>query len=855
MTLSAGDKLGPYQIHSLIGKGGMGEVYRAHDARVGRDVAVKVSAEKFNERFEREARAIASLNHPNICQLYDVGPNFLVMELIEGESPRGPLPLDEALHIARQIADALDYAHEKGVVHRDLKPGNIKIKPDGVVKVLDFGLAKMAPTPAPATEDSPTFSMAATQAGVILGTAAYMAPEQARGKAVDKRADIWSFGVLLHELLTGKRLFQGEDVTEILASVVKEQPDLSRAPAQLRPLIARCLEKDPKKRLRDIGDVWQLLEAPVASVAPERARTLPRTLPWIIAAALAIGIGVALWAPWRTGPAAPQPLLFQIYPPEKTTFAGGVDNPPAISPDGSQVAFTAFGEDGRSRIWIRDLSALNARVLEGTEEALNLFWSPDSRFIGFRARGELKKVAAAGGPTQSLCACLAVVPSAWSKEGMIVFGNSQGMMKVSAEGGAATQLTTVDPSRGDFIHLLPSFLPDGHHFLYSRASSMPENSGMYVGSIDAKPEQQALQRVLDGFATYVGSGRVLFFREASQPLMTQAFDVDQLKPSGDPAQVVGRAVSFPTVSTNGVLTYGGTGAPWQLTWFDRQGKPVGTIGEPGDVGDPRISPDNRRVAFTRADKGPGSIFLYEAGRGAYQFTFDSANDSPVWSHDGSHIAFFSMLGGGQNLYQKAANGIGKEDLLNKGDTPRVPQDWSQDGKYLLFSAIDPKSKADVWVLPLDGDKKAFPYLNQDYNEDSPRLSPIGPWLAYQSDKSGRYEIYVDTFTGVPSVTSSAARGNWQVSTSGGTRPVWSRDGRELFFIGADGKMMVAEVNNSDANRFDARAAKPLFDAHISGNPSEQFDVSKDGRFLMSVPLQGASTPITVIVNWTAGIKK
>ncbi len=796
MTLSAGDKLGPYEIHSLIGKGGMGEVYRAHDPRVGRDVAIKVSADKFSERFGREARAIASLNHPNICQLYDVGPNFLVMELIEGESPKGPLPLDEALHIARQIADALDYAHEKGVVHRDLKPGNIKIKPDGTVKVLDFGLAKMGATPATPTEDSPTLSMAATQAGVILGTAAYMAPEQARGKVVDKRADIWAFGVLLHELLTGKRPFQGEDITEILASVVKEQPDLGRVPAQVRPLIARCLEKDPKKRLRDIGDVWQLLEsAPADSVAPERARPLP----WLVAAVLAIGVGVALWAPWRTAPSAPQPLRFQIYPPEKTTFANDVDSPPAISPDGSQVAFTAFGEDGRARIWIRDLDALDARVLAGTEEAGTLFWSPDSRFIGFHSGGELKKIAAAGGPTQTLCACQASVPPAWSKEGVIVFGNTQGMMKVSAEGGTVTQLTSVDPSRGEYLHYLPSFLPDGHHFLYHRSSSnMPENRGTYVGSIDAKPEQQPLQRVLDGIATYAGSGRLLIFRApGGLPLLTQAFDVDQLKPTGDPTETIERALSYPTVSTTGVLAYGGTGAAArQLTWFDRQGKPAGTIGEPGDSAGARISPYDGTVAFTRfAKAGPPNIFLYQAGRGAYQFTFNFASQNPVWSSDGSRLAFSSFLGGGNSVYQKAANGVGKEELLNKGETPLLPSDWSRDGHYLFLSAIDPKTKSDIWVMPLSGDKKPFPYLNQDYNEDSPRLSPNGQWLAYQSDKSGRYEVYVDTFTGAPSA-SSAARGNWQVSTNGGTRPVWSHDGKELFFIGADRKMMVAQVGNS-----------------------------------------------------------
>jgi len=491
--------------------------------------------------------------------------------------------------------------------------------------------------------------------------------------------------------------------------------------------------------------------------------------------------------------------------------------------------------------------------LAGTEEATYLFWSPDSRFIGFYLGGELKKIAAAGGPTQTLCACLAY-EAAWSKEGVIVSSNSQGMMKVSAEGGTVTQLTSMDPASGEFLHYRPSFLPDGHHFLYLRVSSMPEKGGLFVGSIDAKPEQQPLQRLQSGNATYAGSGRLLIFRAPGLLLMTQAFDVDQMKPTGDPTETIERAFSFPTVSTNGVLASGGNGAfGRQLTWFDRQGKPAGTVGAPGGPSNARISPYDGTVAFTRSV--PPDIFLYEASRGAYQFTFKLDSQNPVWSPDGSRLAFSSFLGGGNSVYQKTANGVGKEELLNKGETPLRPSDWSRDGHYLFFSAIDPKTKSDIWVMPLSGDKKPFPYLNQDYNENSPRLSPNGQWLAYQSDKSGRYEVYVDTFNGAPSA-SSAARGNWQVSTGGGTRPVWSHDGKELFFIGADRKMMVAAVNNSGGGKFDGSAPKALFDAHISGDPSQQFDVSKDGRFLMMVPVQqDVSIPITVVINWTAGLKK
>jgi serine/threonine-protein kinase len=342
-----------------------------------------------------------------------------------------------------------------------------------------------------------------------------------------------------------------------------------------------------------------------------------------------------------------------------------------------------------------------------------------------------------------------VLPGAWNKDGVIIFGNPQGIMSVSAEGGPVIPLTSVDPSRGEFIHIAPSFLPDQRHFLYYRASSIAEMNGVYAGAIDTKPEQQPLQRFLETLAWYAGSGRLLFTLGPGRPLMTQAFDVDQLKLTGEATQVPERPGTLPTASTTGVLAYGGTGAPLQLAWFDRQGKPVGTIDKPGVVGAPRISPDGEAVAFTRSEGGPGSLWLYEPKRGAYQFTFNSANQNAVWSPDSSHLAFFSMLGGGNNFYQKAASGVGKEELLNKGETPRIPFDWSHDGQYLFFAATDPKTKVDIWVLPLSGDRKPFAYLNQDYNEDLPRLSPNGPWLAYQSDKTGQYEVYVDTFSGTP----------------------------------------------------------------------------------------------------------
>jgi predicted Ser/Thr protein kinase len=670
MSLSAGDRVGPYEILALIGAGGMGEVYQAHDTRLRRDVAIKVSAERFSERFETEARAIASLNHPNVCTLHDVGPNYLVMELVEGQTlaeriADGAIPLDEVLAIAKQIADALEAAHEKGITHRDLKPGNIKIKPDGVVKVLDFGLAKMGGTPTAKSDNSPTLTMSATQAGVILGTAAYMSPEQARGKPVDKRADIWAFGVVLYEMLTGKRLFQGEDLTDTLASVVKDAPRLDEVPASVRRLLGKCLEKDPKKRLRDIGDVWGFLEDEPAS-----QRSAPRGIAgWIVAAMFAVAAGALAFTHFREKPPVAELVRFQIPAPEKENFG---TRGFALSPDGRRLAFLVRSESGVDQLWVRALDTLLARPLAGTEGATGPFWSPDSRSIAFGVEGKLKKVDASGGPPQTLCDLppgMGAVPvsGAWNRDGVMIFEAFPHLMRCEA-GGVASVLTTADNSRGERSHTSPAFLPDGRHFVYLAGSLATLTSSIRVGSLDAKPEQQPSERLASTDSTrgfvYAPSqepepsssslGYLLLVRAGS--IMAQPFNARKLALTGEAALIADDLGDHGTYSASmtGVLAYQASTYGRPLTWVDRKGNPGDAPpGIPSYVNAWNLSPDGTRMAGVVTPIGEG-IRLYNFSLGnSSRFTSGSNNDqSPVWSKDGSRIIFVSFRDGVWNVVQK-----------------------------------------------------------------------------------------------------------------------------------------------------------------------------------------------------------
>ena len=867
MSVSSGTRFGPYEVLSPLGAGGMGEVYRARDTRLGREVAIKVLPGEFAAdpdriaRFTREAQLLASLNHQNIAQIYGVEPghagtHVLVMELVDGVTlaeriSQGRVPVDEALAIARQVAAALEAAHDRGIIHRDLKPANIKIRPDDTVKVLDFGLAKLADSSLDHTSSSglslsPTVTSPAmmTGVGVLMGTAPYMSPEQARGKPLDKRTDIWSFGAVLYELVTGRRAFDGEDVADTISKVLQTQPALDDVPIRLRRLIAKCLQRNPQDRLRDIGDAWDLLEEPTA--APS-GRGSNQIRVWQGVAVVAVVAALALWAPWREV-TSPPVIRLQITPPPGTVLMNQGDDPPAVSPDGSRVAFLAMEEDGRSRIWIRALDSVQARRLEGTDDARWLVWSPDGKWLAYQGDlGDIRKVPAAGGPAQTLCVfCPQILRGAWSSAGVLVLGGPEGLTKLSEDGGTPTAVTKVDRSRNETVHLLPSFLPDGRRVLYLRGGEGTA-PGLYAASIDAQPSDQPNTRILATFAVY-GSGRVLFVRSGT--LMSQPFDVDDLRLTGEPTEIARNVAGVPPNSGGGTLAFGANPFLRQLTWFSADGKSLGTVGPVGSVTFPRISPGGTRVAFGSFERGPGDIWIYEPKRGAYQFTTSLGDrEIPMWIDDG-HIAYSMLAAGGFQLMRKAINGVGGEQRLYPTDAAFVmSMDISSDGKYALVWSRNPKTQNDIGVLPLAGDGKPVPYLHTASNEDAPRVSPNGKWLAYVSDKLGHYEVYVDAFTPA-APTDQTRRGTWPVSTAGGTRPVWSRDGNQLFFISAGRKMMSVKVNNPEGPVPDFGPPVMLFAAPVTGNPWDMYDVAPDGRFLFAVrSQQRAPEPITVLVNW------
>jgi Tol biopolymer transport system component/tRNA A-37 threonylcarbamoyl transferase component Bud32 len=831
MPLSVGDRLGPYEVVALIGKGGMGEVYRARDPRLNRDVAIKVSAAQFSERFEREAKAIAALNHPNICQIYDVGPNYLVMEFIEGESPEGPMPLDGALRIARQIAEALEAAHDKGITHRDLKPGNIKIKPDGTVKVLDFGLAKVTAAPSGSGENSPTLTMAMTQAGMILGTAAYMAPEQARGKeSVDKRADIWAFGVVLYELVSGKRLFEGEDVGEILAKVIRDEPDLSDVPAQLRPLLKRCLEKDPKKRLRDIGDMELLLAnapPPAASAATSRFGKLP----WIVSAVLVIALVGTAWIAWRaTRPAELKPLVRLDVDLGADLSLQSISGPSAIlSPDGTRLVYVS-----QKRLFTRRLDQLKATELAGTEGAYDPFFSPDGQWVAFFAGMKLKKISVEGGSAIALCDAGGGggLGGSWGEDGNIIATlNTVGSLsRIPSSGGTPAQATEL--TQGEVTHRWPQILPGGKAVLFTANTAV-------VGGFDgADIEVMSLgdhrrKTVLRGgtFGRYLptsdGAGHLVYINNGT--LFAVPFDLDTLAVRGTPAPVLdqvaytsGNGSAQFDFSRSGTLVYESGGAvegdPFTVQWLNGAGKAQPLLAKADTYLFPRLSPDGQRLAVSAGD-----IWVYELQRDTMTRLTFSGGASPVWSPDGRYIVFRGAGG----MFWTRSDGAGKPQRLTESKIAQTPYSFTPDGKRLAFHEIAGVG-FQLWTVTLESDGaglragKPEVFLQTQFNVRSPFFSPDGRWLAYASDESGAYQVYVRAFPD--------KGGKWQISNGGGVYPVFSRNGRELFFRTEDNRMMVTVYTGKGdsfmADKPRVWSEKTIGDTGLNGI---NYDVAADGK--------------------------
>ncbi len=874
--------LGHYRVVEKIGAGGMGEVYRAADPKLGRDVAIKVVTPEFARdperlaRFEREARVLASLNHPNIAAIYGFeqagGVPFLVLEYVPGQTLKGPLPVDEALSTARQIAEALEAAHEKGIVHRDLKPANVKITPEGKVKVLDFGLAK-----AFAGEDSggdptnsPTLSVLATKHGAILGTAAYMSPEQARGKAVDRRTDIWAFGCVLYEMLTGKQAFPAETISDAIAGILAREPDWNALPAatpeHVRDLLRHCLQKELAKRLRHIDDAQILLEeVPRPPTPSPRPPARQRLLPWAVAAVAVVALGAVL-AAVALRPEAAQPVLrYTISPPEKSTTQHF-----AISPDGRHLAIAATTIDAKNHLWVRSLDNLESRLLPGTDGATLPFWSPDSRYIAFFTQDKLKKIPVTGGPPQSLCDAPRGTGGSWSHDGVIAFAAAAGnftLQRVPASGGAPSPL---EKGEGPRHHHFPVFLPGRHDFFYVRHAEA-ENRGTYLGSLDSQQSRRALPDI--SAIAYAppapgsGNAHLLFLRE--ETLMAQPFDTKTLQPGGEPFPIaedvsVSQPGSFMpyTVSENGVLAYqtGRTLGESQLVWYDRAGKQLGVAGPPGRVSAPSFSPDEKTIAVARAPTGDflrSDIWLHEISRGnETRFTAHPGNDgSPIWSPDGSRIVYRSYRGVQADLYQKDSSGAGQEELLFASQTSKSPTHWSRDGRYLVYQEQSPAAW-DLWVLPMQGERKPFVFLKTEFAELHGQLSPDGRWMAYTSNESGRPEVYVRPFP--------SADAKWKVSTAGGEQPRWRRDGKELYYVATDRKLMAVAVRAGTAPRggFELGTTQALFQTRlplsaVGTAAGTHYDVSADGkRFLLVTNLQETSdAPITVVVNWLAGVKR
>ncbi len=885
-----------------LGAGGMGEVYRARDTRLERTVAIKILPANISadpvakQRFEREAKTISGLNHPNICVLHDVGSqdgvDYLVMECVEGETlakrlEKGPLPFEQVLKIGTQIAEALDKAHRNGIVHRDLKPGNVMLTATGA-KLLDFGLAKEAsPVATAATLTAAVPTSPLTQQGTIVGTFQYMSPEQIEGIELDGRSDIFSLGAMLYEMLTGQKAFQGKSQLSVASAILEKEPApvstvKPTTPLALDHAIRRCLAKDPEDRWQAARDLalelnWigeSGLQAGTPAVAPGMAAKKRRgRILWLvfIVFALAGEMAVVLFGvlKWGRSPEQIQAVRTSILMPEKTRFApvGVSGGPAAISPNGKLLVIPARAASGEELLWIRSLDSLTARPLQGTQEGSYPFWSPDSRFIGFFAEGQLKRVEASGGPVQPLCDAADGRGGTWNKEGVIIFTPSPGapLFRVDDSGSSPAAVTKLDQSQAETSHRWPHFLPDGRHFLYFARG---RTSGIYVGSLQSQQRKLILPAEAQAIYSQAG-GHLVWWREGY--LLAQPFNATRMELSDSATQVADhvlfsevQSVAIFSLSQNGILVLqnGGTLNADQLSWLDRSGKPVGNVPvEQANLAHVRISPDGQKVALTVGDPvgfNKEDIWLFDLARGVHtRFTFSQSARDAVWSPDGSRLAYSSTTPTGTGLFVKSATSASKEELLLDSAEMKRPWSWSGDGRFLAYMRHEGqpvKDKFDIWILPLFGDRKPFPFLQSDYDTGTPSFSPNGRWIAYTSRESGSAEVYVASF---PDGATKL-----QVSNQGGFSPVWRRDGKELFYLSMGGQLMAVGIANEGSI---LRLATPEslflmgFSLSRGGTPLSQrqpFDVLPKGdRFAVTSYATLEAEPLTLVMNWDAKLKK
>ena len=886
MPVPAGTRFGPYEILGPLGAGGMGEVYRARDTRLKRIVAFKILAADLaaqpahRERFRRETRAISSLSHPHICASYDVGEQddvaFLVMEYLEGETLaarllRGPLSRDEVLQRATEIAAALDHAHRLGIVHRDLKPSNVMLTATGA-KLLDFGLAKVHPVRLPVGVETATLpGGASTVEGTIIGTFQYMAPEQLEGKDADARTDVFAFGALVYEMATGRKAFSGESQASLIAAILRaEAPRISDldplTPASLDHVVARCLAKNPDDRWQTTRDLMLELRAiaqrggDVPRVVRAPGRSVRERIAWAIAiaatavAAVLGGLYVQSRQPHNAPADSGAAAIRSEIPAPANTIVGAF----ALSPDGRRLVFV--GRNGQTtRLWVRPLDSVTASPLHNTEGADFPFWSPDGKSVGFFADRKLKRIEIAGGPAQPLADAPNARGGTWGRDGVIVFSpNSITLSRVAATGGLAQEITTLDGSRGEISHRWPVFLPDGQRFLYLAHGSVEENRGLFVASLDRTLRKFLIRTENSG--AYAAPGYLLFLRDST--LMAQRFHADSVTLEGSASSVatpVGinglERAQFDTALGTLVYRRGTFLGDSDLVWVDRRGRRLAQIATTRDFRAVRISPDGRSVAFAVEDKRVGTpdVWIHEvANNSEKRFTFDPGTDrDPIWSPDGSRLAVRSNRHEQFNVYVRAVNGVGGEQVVYDSKENANIHDWSRDGRFMLFTRDDPKdqNERDIWVLPLDETEKQYRLFQAPLIQEYPRFSRSGRLLSYQTNDSGSNKVFVVPYP----ITGD----KWEISPDGGFQPIWRADGSELFYIAPDNTIMAVDVRAKEAS-VEFGTPRPLFQAPLVVLPARQpswiWDVSPDGQKFALILGKDDDAPVTLVTNWQADLK-